>query len=60
MDPTVDAGRIATKPETTNIATMTSAELEQHIGAMEQGHRAHMRALRALARARKAEEAAAK
>jgi len=47
-----------TKPETTldNIATMTSAELEQHIAAQEGKHRAHMRALRALARARKAVE----
>ena len=44
-----------TKPET-NIATMTAAELQQHIAAIEQNHRAHMRALRALARARKTEE----
>ena len=45
----------ATKPET-NIATMTAAELQQHIAAIEQNHRAHMRVLRALARARKTEE----
>ena len=42
--------------ETPTIATMTAAELAQHIAALEQRHRAHMRALRALARVRKEEE----
>ena len=44
--------------ETRDIATMTAAELAQHIAALEQKHRAHMRALRALARVRKEEEEA--
>jgi len=39
-----------------NIATMTAAELAQHIATLEHLHRAHMRALRALTRVRKAEE----
>lgn len=49
-----------TKPEPKNIATMTIAELEQHIAALEQRHRVHMRNLRALARCRKTEEEDAK
>ncbi len=43
---------------TTNIATMTAAELDQHIEALEERHKARVRTLRALARARKAEEEA--
>ena len=41
---------------TKNIATMTAAELAQHIDATERRHRKLMAALRALQRAREAEE----
>ena len=37
---------------------MNAAELQQHIATLEQQHRDHMRALRALFRARETEEAA--
>lgn len=44
------------KKESSNIATMTASELEQHIKELEENHRKRMTALRALMRARKAEE----
>jgi len=43
-----------------NIATMTAAELEQHILTLDKQHKRLLKALRALARARKAEEEASK
>lgn len=46
-----------TKP---NIATMTAEQLRDHIDEVEAKHRNHMRALRALQRARQAEEETAK
>lgn len=45
----------ATKP---NIATMTSAELLEHIKQLDEKHKQRMKALRALQRARVEEEAA--
>jgi hypothetical protein len=42
--------------EKQNIATMTSAELEAHIKKLDENHRSRMTSLRALMRARKAEE----
>jgi hypothetical protein len=43
---------------TTNVATLTTDELERHIAALEQSHRTYMRALRALLRVRREEDAA--
>lgn len=40
------------------IGDMASAELEQHIAELEEKHRVRIRTLRALMRARKAEEEA--
>jgi len=39
-----------------NIATMTAAELEKHIKNVDEKHKRRLTTLRALARARKAEE----
>lgn len=47
-----------TTQTTTNIATLTTDELERHIDALEQKHRTYMRALRALLRVRREENAA--
>lgn len=47
-----------TNISTTNIALMTVPELEKHIEAVETRHRAYINALRALKRARQAEEEA--
>lgn len=44
--------------ETKNIATMTAAELENHVKDMDEKHKRLMTTLRALAKARKAEEEA--
>ena len=43
---------------TTNIAEMTADELERHIAELDTKHRARLKTLRALARARRAEEEA--
>jgi hypothetical protein len=43
----------------TNIATMSASELEVHIAELEDKFRARIKTLRALARARQAEEEAA-
>ena len=43
----------------TNIADMTAAELEQHIADLDDQHKRLMTTLRALMRARKAEEESA-
>lgn len=48
------------KDKPSNIATMTADELAEHIAELEQRHRARMKALRALQRARLAEEEAEK
>ena len=44
--------------ETPNIATMNSSELKTHIADLEALHRKRLKALRALMRAREAEERA--
>jgi hypothetical protein len=43
--------------EKENIATMTAAELDAYIKRLEEQHKIRMRSLRALQRARQAEEA---
>ena len=45
-----------TEQEKPNIATMTASELEQYVEALEKAYRTHLNYLRALARAKKAEE----
>lgn len=47
-----------TATTTKNIALMTTDELDRHIESLEQKHRTYMRALRALLRVRREEDAA--
>jgi len=42
--------------ETTNIAEMTADQLDSHVEALDKKHKARMKSLRALARARRDEE----
>ena len=49
----------ATETQKPNIATMTSDRLYEHIKSLEERHKRLMTTLRALAKAKKAEEEAA-
>ena len=58
QDPEPEEDKTMAETTKANIATMTAKELQEHIQALQERLKSRVRTLRALARARKAEEEA--